>query len=394
MSTRIFMLLLIVPLLAACGREKSHQLTPYPKPVYQTGAETGNSTSIWPVPDWQTTSPEALGIDSGQLAAAIQDSLNSGLQLDSLLVIRNGTLIGEVYFPGSSMQQRHRIFSITKSVISLLIGSAVAQGHLPGIDQTIWTYFSPSDVQNWDERKAAITIEHLLTMTAGLAWDESQISRMAGSRDWAGYMLDLPMADIPGQKFTYCSGCTHLLSVILEKVTGLAAHEYARQVLFEPMGIASYFWAVDPLGHSVGGWGLEMRSRDLARLGLLGLHQGNWQNQQLVPSEWMQTASEPHIVETNSPQHAYGYLWWTAIPGSASDYWYSARGLNAQRIIIVPDRQLIVVTTANREDSEGKIDRMVLEGIVPAIQSDTPLTETPQALEAWQSFQAKLTNAD
>jgi CubicO group peptidase (beta-lactamase class C family) len=390
MSIRIVLLLFIATLLAACGRQKTPQPIPYPKPVNQPGAVTGSSATIWPIPDWQTSSPEAQGIDSAKITQAVQNTLESGLQLDSLLIIRDGVLIGEAYFPGSSAQQQHRIYSITKSVISLLIGSAVAQGHLPGIDQPIWTYFPSQEIQNWDERKAAITIEHLLTMTAGLAWDESQIAQMTSNRDWTAYILDLPMADAPGQKFNYCSGCTHLLSVILEKTTGLLAQEYARQVLFEPMGIESYAWAVDPQGHSVGGWGLEMRSRDLARLGLLGLNQGSWNGQQLIPAEWMQAATKPQILQTDHPQDAYGYLWWTAQPDPSGDYWFEARGLNAQRIIIVPDRSLIVVTTASAQDMQRDIQRMVLEGILPAIQSDAPLPENHQALEEWQTLLAKL----
>ena len=385
MSSKII-LLLIVALLTACGRLSFSQSPAADQPASPPDGATGPTASQWPIPDWQQTSPEAQGIDSASLTKALQDALDAGLQLDSLLVIRNGRLVGEVYFPGSSASRQHKVFSITKSVISLLIGEAIAQGQLPGTGQSIWDYFPSQGVQNWDERKAALTIEHLLTMTSGLAWDEGQIAGMTSGRDWAGFVLDLPMAADPGTTFNYCSGCTHLLSAILEQATGQSAEAYARQVLFGPMGIEAFTWAADPQGHSTGGWGLEMRSRDLARLGLLALNQGAWNGRQLIPAEWVQTASRPHVEQTDYPEDAYGYLWWTSQPGISTDYWYEARGLYAQRIIVVPERQLIVVTTASAQDMPRNIHRMVIEGIVPAIQSDGPLPENPPALESWQDL--------
>jgi CubicO group peptidase (beta-lactamase class C family) len=385
MITKII-LLLIVALLTACGRPSSSRS---PSLNRSDGRPLGGTPPTIPqslIPDWQLTSPEAQGIDSALLAGALQKALDDGLQLDSLLVIRNGYLVSEAYFSGNSAGQPHKVFSITKSVISLLIGEAIAQGLLPGVDQSIWETFPNQDIQNWDERKAAITIEHLLTMTAGLAWDESQIAQMTSGRDWAGYILDLPMAADPGTTFNYCSGCTHLLSIILEQAAGKTAEAYARQVLFEPMGIDAWTWVADPQGHSVGGWGLEMRSRDLAKLGLLSLSDGNWNGRSLVPEAWMQTASQPHTLQTDYTEDAYGYLWWTAQPDTSTDYWYEARGLYAQRIIVVPDRKLIVVTTASAQDMQRNIHRMVLEGIVPAILSNEPLPENPSALETWQSL--------
>jgi hypothetical protein len=190
-------------------------------------------------------------------------------------------------------------------------------------------------------------------------------------------MLDLPMAHVPGEQFSYCSGGPHLLSAILEKVTGLKARDFANVRLFTPLGIpaaSDVEWGSDPQGYTLGGYGLYLTPRNMAKLGYLYLKHGQWAGQQIVSSQWVTASLTTHSTWTDEGQRDYGYLWWL----------YPARGYSSmmgragQQVHIVPELHMVVVFTAGINPSDEKVlDSLLTDYILPAAKSDSPLASNP-----------------
>jgi CubicO group peptidase (beta-lactamase class C family) len=215
---------------------------------------------------WQTSSPEAQGMSSRELAGLVEFGIANGM--DSVLVVRHGSIVAEAYYAPFAPGMKHRINSATKSVIGSLVSIALKDGLLKNVDQPVLGFFPERSFANMDERKKALRLRHLLDMTSGLEWDEplsaasfESLLQMERSPDWVQFILDHPMVREPGAAFEYNSGNPHVLSAILSKVTGRSALDYARQKLFGPLGIEDVFWRHDPQGVSAGGAGLSAAAR-------------------------------------------------------------------------------------------------------------------------------------
>ena len=200
--------------------------------------------------------------------------------IDSVLVTRHGRIVLEASYAPFRAGLKHRFYSATKSVTSTLIGMALADGRLDSTDHKVVDFFADRTIANLDDAKKAITVQHLLDMTSGLAWQEGvnggaeSYIAMARSPDWQQFILDRPMATPPGSRFYYNTGNSHLLSAILGKVTGRSTLDYARERLFGPLGIDDVLWRVDPQGVSNGGNDLYLQPRDMAKIGYLWLRGG------------------------------------------------------------------------------------------------------------------------
>jgi CubicO group peptidase (beta-lactamase class C family) len=222
--------------------------------------------------------------------------------------------------------------------ISALIGIALREGYIHSLNQKLVEFYPEYITPTSDPRIKDITIEHLLTMTSGFEQEPSL------GEDWFKSMLEQPVSDEPGQVFHYNSAAEHLLSGILTRSTHLTALEFANKHLFQPLGIPLPSWETDPQGNNVGGDGLSLRPRDMAKIGYLYLHQGLWDGQQLVPAEWVQASTEEH-AKADFWSGSYGYLWWvTALEGHGA---YYAAGFGGQYIYVIPDLDLVVVITGN-----------------------------------------------
>lgn len=313
--------------------------------------------------EWTTSTPEEQGMDSAALAKAVEIGKQTDLNLHSLLVIRNGVIVSETYYGSFEQDTAHELFSVTKSFTSTLIGIALDQGKLDGIDRPALEYFPKLQVEAVDAEKSAMTVEHLLTMTSGLDWLEGDpiYRSMYMSRDWNKFVLDTPMRVPPGTEFNYCSGCSHVLSAILSETIGMDEREFADKNLFGPLGIDDYEWDTSAEVNLIGGWGLFLTSRDMARLGYLFLQDGKWQGKQIVSADWVLKATEKH-VETGGDWD-YGYQWWVEPELGA----YSASGRYGQHIYVHPASNLVVVTTAAADDG-GPILDMIKEVILPAVE--------------------------
>jgi CubicO group peptidase (beta-lactamase class C family) len=322
--------------------------------------------TYWPTAGWRTSPPEAQGMDPQRLARLLQAVRQEQLNMHSLLIIRNGYIVSETYFQSYTAQTNHEMYSVTKSVLATLVGIAIDKRSIDGVNQPVTRFFRDHTFQHPDARKDAMTLEDLLTMRTGLDWQEEDATfwQMSQSGDWVQFVLDTPMREPPGQQFRYCSGCSHLLSAIIEQRTGLNTREFAQQTLFEPLGIDSVTWEQDRQAIPIGGWGLWLTPRDMAKLGYLYLHNGMWDGQQIVPAAWVKAAIQKHTETDSKLGLGYGYQWWTYPRWSA----YAALGRYGQTIFVVPSLQLVIVTTAEMDGHEG-LFKLIEEYIVPSVQT-------------------------
>ena len=305
------------------------------------GLSSAHGQQSWPTSDWPRSTPEAQGIDSVRLTEMLGEVLEKNVAIDALLVIRNGRLVLESYRYPNTSTTLHSIYSCTKSFISALIGIALEQGKLKNVQQQVVDFFSDYRIVNLDKAKKDMTLRDLLTMSSGFRWlggmpEEPTFDEWTGSSDWVGYVLDRPLETAPGTRFTYNSGGSHLLSAILQRSVGMTAEAFARQYLFQPLGITDWYWQSDPQGVSTGGFGLRLRPLDMARLGYLYLHHGNWNNRQVVPAQWCSESVKKQIAAGGQwLSDGYGYQWWVDDQG-----YYMALGYGGQYIIVVPNQQL------------------------------------------------------
>jgi CubicO group peptidase (beta-lactamase class C family) len=293
------------------------------------------------------------------------DAIDDGqLEVHSVLVVRNGYLVAETYYPPFQRDTKHHVYSVTKSFISALIGIAIEEGYIDGIAHRVLDFFPQHAFANLDGRKESLTLEHLLTMTSGLDWEEGMptYQEMGRTRDWIQYVLDKPMAAEPGSQHNYCSGCSHVMSAIIQVTAGMNTLQFAKRQLFEPLGITNIYWETDGSGIPNGGWGLEITPRDMAKFGYLYLNDGVWDGQQIVPDDWVRE-SVGHGVSVGDGWR-YGYQWWIYPPLGA----YAAVGLGAQLIVVIPDLEMVVVFTAELNDSSALFE-LIEDFIVPAAQT-------------------------
>jgi CubicO group peptidase (beta-lactamase class C family) len=345
---------------------------------------TSISPTYWPTNGWRSTTPEEQGMDSEKLAQMVEHIQQEKLNLHSLLIVRNGYLVSEVYVYPYSAGQVHFIASVTKSVVGTLTGIAIQKGYIKNVQQPLFSLLPEQGVVNLDDQKKAITLENLLTQTSGLDCHETPApgeAFMETSQNWVQFMLDQPMVAQPGTKFNYCSGAVHLLSAVLQKATGMGAREFANQNLFAPLGIGSISearWPPDPQGVTIGGYGLTLTPGEMAKLGYLFLNQGQWDGEAIVPASWVAVSTTSHANQGDKKE--YGYLWWID-PGGK---WYAALGRAGQHIFVYPDENLVVVFTANLPYTNDA-DLIPLQGlldqyIIPAVKSDRPLPTNPEGL--------------
>ena len=333
----------------------------------------------WPTEAWEHASPESQGMDSNVLVEMLKSIENEEIGIEALVVVRNGVVVLDAtVFPFSIFPDaRHNVYSCTKSVLSILIGIAIDEGYIEGVNQPVLTFFPEKSVANIDAHKEAMTLEHLLSMTAGLNCRDSYLYRwdglyqMRSSPDWAQFMLDLPMVEEPGSYFEYCNGASFLLSAILQEATGVSAFEFAQEHLFTPLGISDVVWESNPQGITIGYSDLQLRPGDMAKIGYLYLNDGVWDGEQIVPSAWVRDSTRKYISATL--QEGYGYQWWVDVSGS-----YMALGYGGQSIQIFPKFDLIIVTTARQDESTARgIYYDVVSSFIPEItQTQTSSEDT------------------
>ena len=341
--------------------------------------------------EWPTAQPEAVGLSKEALSAIHQD-IERGRYgyIDAFLVARHGKLVFEHYYehdypsiyrqeaatPGALVVNDpsgpynyfnpwwhpyyrhttlHSMQSVTKSVVSALVGIAISRGEFPDLDTPVLQFFEEADVDNVDQRKRDMTVRDLLTMSDGLLWNENlpyndpanSFAVMAKAHNWVEYTFDLPMGAEPGTVFNYNSGATLILGHIFRLATGIDIEEYAVEHLFAPLGIDDYYWDRTPYGLTDTQEGLYVSARGLAKIAQLFLQKGRWQNQQVIPASWVEESTAPHYPTGKAGDEAYGYLWWSQ-PYTFEETTlraYFGKGFGGQRPIFLPELDTVIVLT-------------------------------------------------
>ena len=364
----------IVVFVAGCaGLTQTPSSTPSPTPTPLTF-----STTYWPTQAWRTSTPEQQGMDSEKLARMLENIKTS---LHSLLIIRHGTIVTEAYFYPFRQNDQHMLVCATKSILSALTGIALNQGYISDIDQRLLDFFPQRIPADNDSRKASITLKHLLANKSGLGSTDKAYFEMMQSNDWLQSALDLPMSAEPGDRFNYLSINSYLLSAVLKAKIDQGGEAFAQKNLLEPLGISDAYWGTDPDGRLIPS-DLQLSTRDMAKLGYLYLHQGAWDGRQIVPTEWI-TAS----TQAQPGSGGYGYQWWVWPFG------YAAQGGWGQCIFVIPEQDMVVVSTGGGTDSSpfcSNTSLYITSDIIPAVTSPEPLPENLQAAAHLESLSDQL----
>ena len=329
---------------------------------------------------WRECDPGEVGMDREVLKDMnyeIASLVENDYEIHSVLIIREGYIIAEQYYSRYfDPDTEHKIHSCTKSFTSALIGIAIAEGFIQGIDDTMIDFFTDYDIENMSPQKQGITLEHILTMSAGLDWNELDYLytdpqnthyQWKRSDDWIQFVLDRPMEYTPGEVQDYNSGLSELLAYIIQKSTGMRADSFALERLFTPMGIDEYYWPTNPQGYARGGGGMRLTPRNMAKLGYLHIQDGKWEDKQIIPENWIQESGRKHIVSQHIPGFWYGYQFWVTEDGLM----YTALGYAGQWIMIVPEYDLVAVFTNHFDEGvpaqEGTPMRLFYDYIMAAV---------------------------
>ena len=320
-----------------------------------------------------TASADLHSINTGTLTDLVNSVRQGEIRgLDSIVISKNSDLILEEYFAGWTRDDIHDLRSATKSITGLLAGIAIDQ-QLLRLDTFVYPHFAENYpvTDNWTPDKNKIQLKDFMNMSSGLACNDDDSaspgneSKMYRYRDWVKFILDLPMVRRPGVWFSYCTGGVQVVARMIENASGSSLSEYARNNLFDAMGINKYLWSVTGSGRTEGSGHIYMRSRDMLKLGLMVLNNGQWKGQQLVSTQWIAQLHDPFYK-------FYGYFWWhqTFRPDDASypeTNAIYASGNGGQQIWIFPDLEMVVVFTANNYDQKNVSGEIIKNYILPAV---------------------------
>lgn len=335
---------------------------------------------LWPGAQWEVIPPEAAGMSSSKLNA-LELAIQSGFgNMNGIVVVRDARIVFERYYNGYGPEDAHHVASVTKSVLSALVGIAMEDGAMDSPEQQIMRVF-PEYAEHGEEEtgvRSQVTLGHLLTMTAPYPFPDWQerLDELCMQPDWVGYTLGRLGRQGALGAFKYSTAGAHLMSAALTRCTGKSARQFANERLFGPIGmqtIPDYImegygfdelfgskvkgWVHDPAGNSTGGWGLTLTPRDMARFGWLYVQGGSWHGEQIVPPAWVEESTTAH-----TPQ--YGYLWWLHEEDGVKAY--AAIGDSGNMICCVPACGLVVAAASSYTPEPRDCLRLVREYILPA----------------------------
>ena len=351
---------------------------------------------------WKTANADSVGVDSARLAA-LTKSIRAWPEIGvhAILIERDGKLIYEEYFNGfdekwgqplgpvsMTPETRHDLRSVTKSVVSALIGIAHSEGAIPSLDQPVIRWFPEyPELDTADRRR--VTLAHVLTMTSGFEWNEdvpytdpsNDEIRMTRDPQPLRYALSRPFVANPGSDYKYNGGLTQVMAAVLVRATKTTLQEYSRAKLFEPLGITDAEWLGDLAGMPAAASGLRLRARDLAKIGSLYLHGGQWNGRQIIPAKWVELSTRrqfrfaPRTGPNAGGEFGYGFFWWyNCYPSDAGLIEArTAVGNGQQRIFVLPGLNMVVTIFAGRYNDfrAGATlgTRILREHVIPAVKT-------------------------
>lgn len=342
------------------------------------------------------STPEAQGVSAEGIRAFLEavdakmQEPNSGVELHSLMVIRNSHVIVEGWWDPYKPEYKHMLFSLSKSFTSTAVGLAIQEGRI-GLDDRVSSFFPEELPDAVGENLAAMRIRDLLTMSTG---QDGIAQILEGTDDWIKGFLAYPVTYKPGTHFYYNTMASFMLSAIVQKVTGQTVLQYLTPRLFDPIGIRDITWDSNPQGINVGGAGLNVRTEDIARFGLLYLQNGAWNGKSVVPAGWVKEATTAHIASSSgASQHepaendwaqGYGYQFWRTTHDA-----YRGDGAFGQFAIILPAMNTVIATTSGSNNMQGVLD-LIWQYLLPAFE-EAPLPQSEQADARLEARLASLT---
>lgn len=327
---------------------------------------------------WSFSSPQHEGMDE-HLLNQLDDYIKAKRYrlINSVLIVKNGKIVFERYYNKFSKHSRNNIKSVWKSILSITAGICLDKGIIKSLDEPIGKYL-PEFSCNIHPYHKLITIRHLLTMSSGIYWNGGihyhcpMLTQMMRTGDWIAHIADIDMNSVPGSNFQYKEWDVMLLSAVIGKASGRSASEVTQEYLYQPLEISSGQWPQSPCGFSYtvmkGEEQSDLCARDLAKIGMVFLHDGMYNGKQIVSAEYIRQALSPantfaidsassaQIVDSTS--HAYGWLWWLFADS------YGCRGFGGQEINVIPDKQFISVIQATptaSSKSYGDINELILK---------------------------------
>ncbi len=378
MSARIhavLVLLFVVPACLTCRENSPETVTgTAPSEFIGRGVYLGEYP---PTDQWRTCRPEEVGLSSDKLLRAYHYAADPDLNTEGLVIVKDGYIVGEAYFRDYGSTDRHYSYSVAKSFTSAVIGIAIDHGFIDGVSEQVYQYYPQWQQPDTDPRKQQITIRHLLTMTAGIEWNEDNYYSNSSNNDafimhrqpdLIQYVLNKPMQHTPGENWYYSTGSSQLLSGVIESATGQTVYEYALPNLLEPLGLHYIGWDHDDAGHTHTGSGVRATVREYAKFGYLYLNRGRWDDEQIVSEAWVDESVQP---VSNDVIH-YGYQWWLkpALRGHEQSIvpsgTYIAWGIYTQQIFVIPEARIVIARVGNDPNGwdEVRFLTLVLDAMV------------------------------
>ncbi|SHN07237.1 CubicO group peptidase, beta-lactamase class C family [Cyclobacterium lianum] len=320
--------------------------------------------------------PENENVDPAAIEEYLEAVKSHEQDLHSLMILRNGKVVFEHWLGDNAANKSHVMFSVSKTFTATAIGFAVQEGLLSISDKVI-SFFPDKLPREISPNLQALEIRHLLTMSVGHDVDPTGILRERADSDWAEAFLAFPIPHKPGKQFVYNSLATYMLSAILTKASGERLVDYLQSRLFKPLGITGATWDESPQGIAIGGWGLKVKTEDMAKLGLLYLQKGEWKGKQLLAESWFEEATSKQVrslpagvkrenlkvkAKDSDWLQGYGYQLWRSRHNS-----YRADGRDGQFILILPEKNAVIVTTANISNMQAELN-LIWEHLLPALE--------------------------
>ncbi|QFT90814.1 6-aminohexanoate-dimer hydrolase [Bacillus sp. THAF10] len=321
---------------------------------YHFFTKKASSTVEIPYPEetWEIAKKDELIFPEDRKQGLLH-ALEKRPEIYTMLVIKEGKVVVDYGHGLNSNDSIYSVNSITKSVVSILMGMAIHNGHIEDVDQHIEDFIPEiKDMENYGTLKT-LTIKDLLTMRSGLEWNQDFEVARFGERDMIDYVLTKPFVQEPDKLFTYSSGTADILAIILERATGQGLLEYAEENLFSQLKIKKYEWEKHGEYHR-GGRGLYITPYDLAKIGYLMLHDGIWKEQRLLPEGWVEESTKIYSKHRGPYTDGYGYQWWVGKYAGGMEYFFGY-GDKGQNLFIIPEEDLVVVFTARILDNDDSI---------------------------------------
>jgi CubicO group peptidase (beta-lactamase class C family) len=321
------------------------------------------------------STPEEQGISSSAILGFVDAAEQKVDALHSFMIVRHGRVVAEGWWTPYAPDEPHVLFSLSKSFTSTAVGLAAAEGKL-SLDDSVLKFFPDEAPAVPSKNLLSMRVRDLLRMSTGQRAEDISSFPFTGKADLVRTFLEIPVPDVPGTHFVYNTPASYMLSAIVQKVTGQAVVDYLTPRLFDPLGIASPRWDSSAQGVSLGGFGLSLRTEDIARFGQLYLQKGQWKGRTLIPAAWVEAATSLQTANGSDPtsdwNQGYGYQFWRCRPG-----FYRGDGAFGQFCIVMPQYDAVVAITSGTGDMQGAMN-LVWDRILPAF-SDSALPADPES---------------